>query len=260
MTRIIPFFVPHSEDDLYPLTSALKMQEMLYKNTVASGGAINYLMLAEHMPVYSYTPRKRMERRLFRGNPECLPAPLISAGIRGGSITFHGPGQLVAYFILDMKRSGIAGSLHATATIIDIIIATLEKFGIESFTLESLAARNNKQITMKLQKQGAIESSCGQEKVIAAAKGAWVLTPDGTPKKVASLGLRISNGVTRFGCALNVSTDLSYFDHIYPCGLDLAITSMKEHSGISHAISEVAKIFAQTALLHLDQAQKVQKK
>jgi len=122
---------------------------------------------------------------------------LRSAGIefhqtnRGGDITYHGPGQIVGYPILDLrewKRDVVA----YVRTLEQVIIDTLQQFGISG------------------------ERSEGNT-------GVWV---DG--KKIAAIGIHISRWVTSHGFALNVSTDLSYFQYIVPCGLTKPVTSMRD--------------------------------
>ncbi len=134
------------------------------------------------------------------GRPENLLAGeevLRRAGIsfhhtdRGGDITYHGPGQVVGYPILDLKdwRRDVAAYVRG---IEQVLIDTLEEFGI----------------------------SAGR---VAGATGVWV---DGM--KVAAIGVHISRWVTSHGFALNLTTDLSYFQYIVPCGLAKPVTSMAE--------------------------------
>jgi lipoyl(octanoyl) transferase len=138
------------------------------------------------------------------GNDEHLlaaPELLARSGIefhrtdRGGDVTYHGPGQIVGYPIFDLrewKRDVIA----YVRAVEQVLIEALEEFGIRA------------------------ERSPG-------ATGVWTPGPDGTPAKIAAIGVHISRWVTSHGFALNLDTDLSYFRYIVPCGLTRPVTSMR---------------------------------
>jgi len=130
---------------------------------------------------------------------------------RGGDVTFHGPGQIVGYpiFRLDAWREGPLWYVRR----------------LEAALIEALAA---------------LGIAAGR---IEGRPGVWV-GPDGPPSggaaKVAAIGVRVSRGVTSHGFALNVSTDLSYFGHIVPCGLaDAAVTSVERLLGRPAPLREV---------------------
>ena len=109
---------------------------------------------------------------------------------RGGLITYHGPGQLVAYPIINLRAWG--GPLKYVRALEEIIISTLSDFRIEATTISGLT-------------------------------GVWV-----GHAKIAAIGVRISKGVSTHGLSLNVSTDLSYFNNIIPCGIvGRQVTSME---------------------------------
>ncbi len=114
---------------------------------------------------------------------------------RGGDVTFHGPGQIVGYPIVDLSRRG--RDLHRyMRDVEETLIRALGRFGIDADRIEGLT-------------------------------GVWV---DGA--KVAAIGIRVSRWITHHGFALNVDTDLSYFDLIVPCGIaDRRVTSMEELLG-----------------------------
>ncbi len=130
---------------------------------------------------------------------------------RGGDITYHGPGQIVGYPILDLrewKRDVVA----YVRTIERVIIEALAEFGIEAGSQPGLT-------------------------------GVWV---DG--KKVAAIGVHISRWVTSHGFALNHTTDLSYFQYIVPCGLTKPVTSMRElgvAAGREEVLAALSRSFAQ---------------
>lgn len=156
------------------------------------------LFYVEHPPVIT------LGRNASAGNILARPDFLVQAGIavheanRGGDVTFHGPGQLVGYPIFDLTnwkkdvRAYVQGLEEA-------IVRTLADFGIEAHT------RSGKET------------------------GVYVETPNG-PAKICALGVHISRWVTCHGFALNINTDLNYFQHIVPCGLSLPVTSMRQQA------------------------------
>ena len=154
----------------------------------------NTLLLLEHPSVYTKGRLSRPDHLLF--NPKELAAkgiPVYETD-RGGQVTYHGPGQLVAYPVVDLRRWG--GPLKYVRTLERIIIDTLADFQVEAGVFEGLT-------------------------------GVW--TGDA---KVAAIGVKISRGVTYHGFAINVNTDLTYYDQIVPCGIDdRPVTSMAQVLG-----------------------------
>lgn len=149
------------------------------------------ILLVEHDPVITLTRRAAP-------NLIATPAQLARAGVevaetdRGGDITYHGPGQLVVYPILDLQRLG--WNLHR-------YMRELEQVVIDACAGWGVQARRD-----------------------PGATGVWVGEP---PAKVCAMGVRIRRWVTMHGLALNVTTDLSHFDLIVPCGLpDRPVTSL----------------------------------
>lgn len=167
--------------------------------TLTEGDA-GILLAVEHPPVY--TLGKSGDARNLLVAPERLEA--LGATFfhidRGGDITFHGPGQLVGYPILDLDRLGLGLRAYVDA-LEEAVIRTVGRFGIE-------AGR------------------------VAGASGVWLgrgVTPHGTGilRKICALGVRASRAVTMHGFALNVSTDLEWFSRINPCGFaDRGVTSI----------------------------------
>ena len=168
------------------------------------------LFLVEHEPVY--TLGKNADRR------NLLEAANSDVSIydveRGGDITYHGPGQLVGYPILNLNnyKKNIAWFMR---TLELILIQTLSTFKIVATQKEGLT-------------------------------GVWV-----DEKKIGAQGVRITRWVTMHGFSLNVNTDLKYFDNIIPCGIvDCEVTSMKELLGASQNMDlikkEIVKVFCDT--------------
>ena len=174
----------------------------------ATGEIPDCVLLLEHPPVY--TTGKRNAQSNLRLPAEMLGAPLVVSD-RGGDITFHGPGQLIAYPIIDMRAAGL-GVVNYVRNLEEVIIRTLRDFGIES----------------------GLE--CG-------LTGVWVGN-----EKIAAIGVRVSRlggasggWVTTHGVALNVDVDLAWFERIVPCGIsDRGVTSMLHVLGKAPAVSEVA--------------------
>ena len=161
---------------------------------IREGVQPNTMLLLEHSPVYT---RGRLSK------PEHImlpPEELEKRGIavyeadRGGQVTFHGPGQLVAYPVVDLRDWG--GPVKYVRTLEQVIIATLADLGINGGTIEGIT-------------------------------GVWA-----GDAKIGAIGVKISRGVAYHGFAINVNTDLTYFDYIVPCGIyDRPVTSMAQVLG-----------------------------
>ena len=157
------------------------------------------LLLVEHEPVYTFG-KNADENHLLQNYPENVKLFYTE---RGGDITFHGPGQIVGYPIMDLHNYKMSISWYMRS-LEEVIIRSLDKFGISADRKDSLT-------------------------------GVWV-----EDEKIAALGVRISRWVTMHGFALNVNTDLAYYDSIIPCGIfDYGITSMKHILGEKQNISKV---------------------
>lgn len=156
---------------------------------------IGYIILCEHPHVYTIGTSGVDshflidEKRLLEINASIYRAN------RGGDITYHGPGQLVVYFILDLNY--ICLDLHKYLRLLEeIVIEALEAFEIKAGRINSLT-------------------------------GVWIKEEE-MDRKICAIGIRVKNWVTMHGIALNVNTDLSYFDHIVPCGIrNKGVTSMR---------------------------------
>ncbi len=160
----------------------------------------NYFILTEHPHVYtlgkSGDPRNLLlpEEKLQAFGVQFIPTD------RGGDITYHGPGQIVGYPVIDLDNFGI-DIIEYIRRLEEVIIRVLADYGIRG------------------------ERSPGET-------GVW-LDPGGTdPRKICAIGVRTSRWVTMHGFAFNLSTDLSYFDHIIPCGIrNKGVTSLQKELG-----------------------------
>tara|TARA_B110000027_G_scaffold1693_1_gene1483 strand:- start:3393 stop:4109 length:717 start_codon:yes stop_codon:yes gene_type:complete len=168
----------------------------------------NYLLWVEHSPVFTIGKSGKKEHLLF--DKEDLKQKEIEfyATNRGGDITFHGPGQIVGYPILDLDN--FFTDIHKYLRLLEeTVILTLQDYGIKG-------AR-----------------TIGQT-------GVWLEAETPFARKICALGVRASRWVTMHGFALNVNTDLSYFEGIIPCGIQgKGVTSMKKELGAKISIEEV---------------------
>ena len=174
------------------------------------------MIFCEHPPTYTLGKNGDENHLLF--NPSSIGASFFKID-RGGDITFHGPGQLVVYPIFDLANFEI-GTASFVSKLEDAVINLLAKLNIEASRLEGAA-------------------------------GIWV-DVDTFPKKICAIGIKVSKQVTMHGIAINVTTDLSWFDKIVPCGLsDKGVTSLLALTGQHYSLDEVAARFQHelTALL-----------
>ena len=161
-------------------------------NAVADGSEPETVLLLEHAPVY--TMGRRGGRRHLRVAETELGAPLIDSD-RGGDATFHGPGQLVVYPILRLRERGV-GVGRYVRLLEQAMIETAAAFGVEAERRRGMP-------------------------------GCWV-----GGRKLGSVGVRVAEGVSRHGLALNVYTDLTWFEAITPCGLaGVEMTSLERELG-----------------------------
>ena len=178
------------------------LQEALKK----AGGA-EYLLLLEHPHVYTLGVRARAEHVLV--DPESVGAELVHAD-RGGDVTYHGPGQLVGYPILNVPMGLRAVPAHVHA--------------IEQLVIDALG-----------------DLGLGHAGRLAGYPGVWVDPEGPEPEKICAVGVRIDRGRSMHGFALNVDPDLSMFGHIVPCGLrDMGVTSLAA-KGLNVTMREVVE-------------------
>ena len=168
---------------------------------IAAGDATELVWLLEHPPLYTAGTSAREEDLLTRGR-----FPVYRTG-RGGQYTYHGPGQRVAYVMLDLKRRGhdVRSFVRALE---DWLIATLATFNVR-----------------------------GERRTDRV--GVWVRRPGGREDKVAAIGIRLRRWVSFHGISLNVEPDLTHFDGIVPCGIrNYGVTSLVD-LGIPITMHEV---------------------
>ena len=179
------------------------------------------LALLEHHPVYTLGARgERRHLLAAEGALRARGAAVVETD-RGGDITFHGPGQLVAYPILHLRNRGL-GAADYVRTLEQAVIDTLA-----ALTVEATRVRGR--------------------------PGVWVPATGGAPAKIAAVGVRVRRGVSTHGLALNVSTDLAWFDAIVPCGLaDAGVTSLQHLLGEAPPMHHVEDLLAAALARLLD--------
>jgi len=196
---------------------ALAMQEEFVAAKRHDRSRADEVLLLEHDPVY--TIGRTPDQSSLRGANH-LPYPLFAIN-RGGQATYHGPGQLVGYPILDLRRHG--EDLHR-------YLRWLEQLLIELLADAGITASRREGLT-----------------------GVWVKPHhSGSDRKIASIGVGVRQWITMHGFALNVCGDLTPFGHITPCGIaDVTITSMEKEAGRAFSLIDVAKEFERLILHRL---------
>ncbi|MBS1646539.1 MAG: lipoyl(octanoyl) transferase LipB [Bacteroidetes bacterium] len=168
----------------------------------------NHLLLVTHPHVYTMG-KSGNENHLLVNDAflKTIKATYYKIN-RGGDITYHGPGQLVVYPILDLEN--FFTDIHKYLRLLEeVIIKTLADFNI-------IAGRN------------------------PGETGVWISAETKQARKICAMGVHCSRWVTKHGLALNVNTDLTYFNHIVPCGIsDKAVTSLQKELGVEVSINEV---------------------
>jgi lipoyl(octanoyl) transferase len=195
----------------YP--AALQLQRELVEQR-KRGEIGDQLLLLEHPHVITLGAKTRNDRSHILESDESLSAQgvaVFETG-RGGDVTYHGPGQLVGYPILDLKPDRC--DVHRyVRDLEEVLIQAVAEFDITAHRIDGLT-------------------------------GIWV-GDGGREAKLAAIGVRISRWVTSHGFALNVNTDLSRFGLIVPCGItDKGVTSMAQLLGRSVAMDEVSDVIA----------------
>jgi len=195
--------------DPVPYAIAWALQQQFHAERLA-GIRGDTLMLLEHLPVYTAGRRTKSAHLHHQDALSDVPVEIVN---RGGSVTYHGPGQLVAYpiFALAHHARGVKAYVRMLE---EVLIRTLRYWEIDAYR-------------------------------VAKAPGVWTHDKQGEVK-IASIGTRIDRGITLHGFALNVNNDLSPFSRIVPCGIDgCRMTSMEEMRRTSIHVPLVAEQVAE---------------
>ena len=187
---------------------ALALQEEIVAKKREDRSLGDELLLLEHEAVY--TIGRTPDKSSLLGSAH-LPHPLFAIN-RGGQATYHGPGQLMGYPIIDLRRCG--QDLHRYLRWVEqLLIELLVDYGITASRRESMT-------------------------------GVWV-----GQRKIASIGVGVRHWITMHGFALNVCGDLSSFNHIIPCGINnVAMTSMGKETGGAFSVLDIARALEKLAL------------
>ena len=175
----------------------LQIQESL-RNKVLKNNTDNYLILVEHDHVYTLG-KNANSNNILKSTCEIIQTQ------RGGDVTYHGPGQLVAYPIINLKK---------------------KKIGVKNYISMIEKLISNILIDYNLEPQ-----------ILKEETGVWV-----QDKKIASIGIHVTRGVTMHGLAINVNTDLSYFNNIISCGIQgVKMTSLDKELGKKIRMNDIKK-------------------
>jgi len=190
-------------------TDALAVQQQIASDRKQGLGS-DHLLFVEHPHVITIGRNGREENLLASGALLRQKGIELHESDRGGDVTYHGPGQIVGYPIVDLRdwKRDVGAYVRA---IEQVLIDTLEGFGIQAVR-------------------------------VAGLTGVWT-NRDGAEAKIAAIGVHLSRWVSTHGWALNVTTDLSYYQYIVPCGLTKPVTSM-EHLGVRADVEEVKSALA----------------
>lgn len=185
-------------------------------------GGLPCLIFVEHPHVYTLGKSGEVNNLLINSDFLSSIHATYFKTDRGGDITYHGPGQLVGYPVFDLDQLKI-GVRTYIFQIEESIIQLLKEFNIDATRMDG-------------------------------ATGVWIAS-EGKPswKKICAIGVKISRGVTMHGFALNVNTDLNYFNYINPCGFtDKGVTSIEKETGKTADMNKVKKRLAQIIASRFD--------
>lgn len=189
----------------------IRVQETFLERKILDPSALDHLFLLEHEPVYTVGRSVSVEEASGVG----LPHPLVQVS-RGGKITFHGPGQLVGYPLLDLRERG--QDLHRHLRLLEAVLVELSRrVGVEAVTREGLT-------------------------------GVWV-----GERKLASIGVGVRRWISLHGFAINVCGPLEGFKHITPCGLEgVRMTSLEAEGATPITVEAAAALTGEIfAAMHL---------
>ena len=196
-------------------------QEKIFRNTVdqkikirngeTTESTKNFILFCEHPHVFTLGKSGDKENLLLDEAALKQNDATFYAINRGGDITYHGPGQLVVYPIFDLDH--FFSDIHKYLRFLEeAVILTLKEYGIETGRVEGMT-------------------------------GVWIDGDLPTARKICAIGVKSSRWVTMHGIGFNINSDLSYFSHIIPCGIqDKAVTSMQQELGRKLDLQEVSNV------------------
>jgi lipoyl(octanoyl) transferase len=215
-TKNVQVFV--KDLDLVNYEDALQIQEQYFnegtaikleqKNIFSAAQPLNYLFLCEHPHVYTLGKSGSEAHLLLTSNELAEKSIAFFHNNRGGDITYHGPGQIVGYPILDLEQ--FEPDIKRYMFLLEeVIIKTIAEYGIMGDRIEG-------------------------------STGVWLDVETRYERKICAFGVKTSRWITMHGWGLNVNTDLSYFNHIVPCGIaNKGVTSLENELGRKINLEEV---------------------
>ncbi len=214
--------VEYRDLGLIDYKEAWEYQENLFKATVdlkisnrkgeTDAPTKNYVLFCQHPHVYTLGKSGKKEHLLLDNEGLTEHEATYYEINRGGDITYHGPGQLVVYPIFDLDH--FFSDIHKYLRYLEeAVIATLAEYGIVGERVDGLT-------------------------------GVWIEGSTPRARKICAMGVKSSRWVTMHGIGFNINSDLSYFSHIIPCGIDdKAVTSMESELGRPVDLNEVALVY-----------------
>ncbi|MEX2485367.1 MAG: lipoyl(octanoyl) transferase LipB [Brumimicrobium sp.] len=197
------------QEELFKSIIDLKIKKRDGKSTEETK---NYLLFCEHPHVYTLGKSGKKEHLLLSEERLSEVNATYYKINRGGDITYHGPGQIVAYPIFDLE-SYFFTDIHKYMRLLEeAVIQTLLEYGVESGRVDGLT-------------------------------GVWVDGDKSNARKICAMGVKSSRWVTMHGIGFNINTDLNYFNHIVPCGIeDKNVTSLQNELGRTLNLLEVKEV------------------
>lgn len=197
------------QEELFRSTIDLKIMQ---RNGDSAESTRNYVLFCQHPHVYTLGKSGKKEHLLLDAEGLNQHEATYYEINRGGDITYHGPGQLVVYPIFDLDH--FFTDIHKYMRYLEeAVILTLQDYGITGERVEGLT-------------------------------GVWIEGDTPRARKICAMGVKSSRWVTMHGIGFNINSDLSYFSHIVPCGIDdKAVTSMERELGRPIDLEEVANVF-----------------
>lgn len=198
------------QESLFKKTVDLKIDNRKKGDSKLESLTENFLILCEHPHVYTLGKSGDLDNLLLDETGLKAHKATFYKINRGGDITYHGPGQLVCYPIIDLEN--FFTDIHKYLRFLEeAVILTLNEYGVDAGRIEGLT-------------------------------GVWLdyRPSDSNPRKICAMGVKSSRWVTMHGLAFNINSDLSYFRHIIPCGIDdKAVTSLNKELGYDVLMEEV---------------------
>lgn len=186
--------------------------KILQRNNKTEEQTINHLLVCEHPHVYTLGKSGKKENLLLSEDRLTQINAAYYKINRGGDITYHGPGQLVVYPIFDLESYFFTDIHKYMRTLEESVIKTLEFYGVKSGRVDGMT-------------------------------GVWLDGDKPTARKICAMGVKSSRWVTMHGIGFNINTDLNYFNHIIPCGIeDKSVTSLEKELGHEVNMNELKSV------------------